>query len=338
MNSCEARRPKPASARELGIELLDRINACAHVNPINLIALVTLATPKQSIDEARLLEQLDCLAGLLRANTPFSDITVTGMIGAQMIDHAEKLGMIVRESFPLGDVLGHDADNAVLMTWYRNNACHAFALPSLIACLLTNRRRRIDRTQLLEMIATVYPYLKSELYLRDSDTLDIDVGHWLDHLHAQGLVRRSDDEIGPPPPESEASYRFALLAQIVMPMLERFFIAVGLLQQAGQRRIDRRYAGTRLHRHGTAHLAPLRLECAGVFRRPAVPQLRRHADRARCRSPSATTARLGYGPVHRRGDARIERRTDGGVPLGGAARTHTDARCSSDRSADAEPR
>ncbi len=64
-------------ARELGIELLGRINACAHVNPINLIALVTLATPKQSLDEAHCVEQLDCLANLLRANTPFSDITVT---------------------------------------------------------------------------------------------------------------------------------------------------------------------------------------------------------------------------------------------------------------------
>ena len=37
----------PQMARELGIELLDRINACANVNPINLIALVTLSTPKQ---------------------------------------------------------------------------------------------------------------------------------------------------------------------------------------------------------------------------------------------------------------------------------------------------
>ncbi len=226
-------------ARNLGIELLGRINACAHVNPIHLIALVTLATPKQSLDEAQLVEQLDCLAGLLRANTPFSDITVTAMAGAQMIGHAEKLGTIVRESFPLGDVLGHDASSAVLMTWYRNNVCQAFALPSLIACLLTNRRRRIGRAALHEMIATVYPYLQSELYLEPTDTLDIDIGHWLDHLHAQGLARRTDDEIGPPARESGASYRFALLAQIVMPMLERFFIVVGLLQQAGQRRIDR---------------------------------------------------------------------------------------------------
>jgi glycerol-3-phosphate O-acyltransferase len=110
----------------------------------------------------------------------------------------------------------------------------------LIACLLVNRRRRIRRSQLLRMITTVYPYLQSELYLGDASDLDVDVSHWLDHLAAQGLIQRSADEIGPPPAESNEGYRLALLAQIVMQMLERFFIVIGLLQQAGQRRIDRR--------------------------------------------------------------------------------------------------
>jgi glycerol-3-phosphate O-acyltransferase len=230
----------PQIARALGVEVLNRVNACANINPINLIALVTLSMPKQTVDEPLLIEQLDCLANLLRANTPFSDITVTAMSGREMVAHAEKLGMVVRESHPFGDVLGHDAARSVLMTWYRNNASHAFALPSLIACLLVNRRRRIRRSQLLQMITTVYPYLQSELYLGDASDLDVDVSHWLDHLAAQGLIQRSADEIGPPPPESNEGYRLALLAQIVMQMLERFFIVIGLLQQAGQRRIDRR--------------------------------------------------------------------------------------------------
>lgn len=230
----------PHVARGLGVELLNRINACASVNPINLIALVTLSMPKQTIDEPLLVEQLDCLANLLRANTPFSDVSVTQMSGPEMVAHAEKLGMIVRESHPFGDVLGHDAARAVLMTWYRNNACHAFALPSLIACLLVNRRRRIRHAQLMQMIRSVYPYLQSELYLGGTENLEVDVSHWLDHLGAQGLIQRTADELGPPPPESNESYRLTLLAQIVMQMLERLFIAVGLLQQAGQHRIDRR--------------------------------------------------------------------------------------------------
>jgi len=142
------------------------------------------------------------------------------MSGRQMVEHVEKLGMIVRESHPFGDVLGHDAAHAVLMTWYRNNASHAFALPSLIACLLVNRRRRIRLSQLMQMVTAVYPYLQSELYL-DSMDLDVEVSHWLDHLATQGLIRRSDDEVGPPPVESNESYRLMLLAQIVMQNLAK---------------------------------------------------------------------------------------------------------------------
>ena len=226
-------------ARALGTEILHRINACANVNPVNLIALVTLAMPKQTVEETVLVEQLDCLAALLRANTPYSDIAVTPMSGEEMIRHAEKLGMVVRESLPFGDVLGHDAKQTVLMTWYRNNAIHAFALPSLIACLLVNRPRRVSRDALKAMIAAVYPYLQSELYLAESADLDLDVTRWIGHMAAQGLIARNGDDVGPPPPETDEYYRLTLLAQIVMQMLERFFIAIGLLLQAGQRRIDR---------------------------------------------------------------------------------------------------
>ncbi len=234
-------------ARELGVELLKRVNATAVVNPINLVALVTLATPKHTIDESLLVEQLDCLAQLLRAHATVSDISVTELTGAQMIAHAEKLGMLLRETHPFGDVLGHDPINAVLMTWYRNNVIHTLALPSLIACLLVNRRRRVRRDQLLEMIATVYPYLQNELYIAARDdpaghraALNAEVMQWLTHLAELGLVQCSDDEVGAPPLESEDSYRLTLLAQIAMQMLERFFIVIGLLQQAGPGTMDRR--------------------------------------------------------------------------------------------------
>ena len=70
----------------------------------------------------------------------------------KVVRAVNQLGMVVRESHPFGDVLGHDAARSVLMTWYRNNASHAFALPSLIACLLVNRRRRIRLTQLTQMM------------------------------------------------------------------------------------------------------------------------------------------------------------------------------------------
>jgi glycerol-3-phosphate O-acyltransferase len=237
----------PQLARELGTELLRRINASADVNPINLVALVTLSTPKQWIDESLLVEQLDCLASLLRANAAQCQITVTELTGQEIVAHAEKLGLLLRESHPFGDVLGHDPVNAVLMTWYRNNSIHTLALPSLIACLLVNRRRRIQEPQLLEMIATVYPYLQRELFITGRDDpagsmagLTAEVQRWLDHLSMQGLILRDADGIAAPNVESDESYRLTLLAQVIMQTLERFFIVIGLLLQAGQGALDRR--------------------------------------------------------------------------------------------------
>ena len=234
-------------ARELGTELLRRINACADVNPINLVALVTLATPKQWIDESLLIEQLDCLAALLRADAAHSQITVTKLSGAEIVAHAEKLHLLRRESHPFGDVLGHDQQSAVLMTWYRNNSLHAFALPSLIACLLVNRRRRIQRAQLLEMVALVYPYLQNELFIAARDDpagslagLATDVDRWIAHMSDLGLLVCDAEGIGAPNVESDASFRLALLAQAVMQTLERFFIVLRLLEQAGPGALDRR--------------------------------------------------------------------------------------------------
>ena len=125
-----------------------------------------------------------------------------------MIEHAEKLGMIVRESHPFGDVLGHDADSAVLMTWYRNNASHAFALPSLIACLLVNRRRRIRRTQLLQMVDDRISVPAERVVSRDYRQISTSrsaTGSTISKRRV--LIHRSDDEVGPPPVESDESYR-----------------------------------------------------------------------------------------------------------------------------------
>jgi glycerol-3-phosphate O-acyltransferase len=166
-------------------------------------------------------------------------------------------------------VLGHDPVNAILMTWYRNNTIHALALPSLIACLLVNRRRRIRYDQLLQMIATVYPYLQSELYIGSrSDPagtlagLDTDVTHWLNHLCAQGLVQLSDGEVGAPAFESDESYRLALLSQIVMQMLERFLA----VRRSPTGRPERWTAAPGTHHTRAAHLAALWTRRPGVLR------------------------------------------------------------------------
>lgn len=211
----------------LGQEVMLRINEAASINPVNLIALVTLSTPRFAVDEARLIEQIDCYLALLRSDAVQQDFTVTSMSGAEVVRYVEQLGMINREHHDFGDILCHDPFNAVLMTWYRNNVAHTLALPALIACLVHLRRRPLNKLALTTMVDTVFPYIAEELYIRVDPT---DTDRWLTCMVELGLL-----ELHPtggylaPPAGDPNQHRLELLATIIQPTLERLYIVIALL-------------------------------------------------------------------------------------------------------------
>ncbi|MFW6094322.1 MAG: glycerol-3-phosphate 1-O-acyltransferase PlsB [Pseudomonadota bacterium] len=221
-----------ALAPQLGREVMNRINASATVNAMNLAALVTLSMPRFAVEERTMVAQLECYLELLRRDAPHHDYTLPRSSPQEMVNHVESLGMLSREPLEDGDILSHGPFTAVLMTWYRNNITHVLALPALLACLIRNRRRPAGVDALLRMTRTVFPYIADELQTPES--VDA-VPRWLDHLVAVGLLVRTSDGgyLGAPAGVPE-HHRLRLLARIIMPTLERLYIVVALLHQAGQ--------------------------------------------------------------------------------------------------------
>ena len=217
--------------RELGRNILERINQSASVNPINLVALVTLSTPRLAIDEKLLADQIGCYLDLLAADADYHDYIITEKSPAEIIAYVEALGMLNREKEDLGDVLCHDPFSAVLMTWYRNNVTHTLALPSLIACIVINRRRPLNQAALIRMVNTVFPYLSAELNIaHDADSVD----RWLQHLVRAGLLQRhTAGGYFAPSVHTQLHYRLHMLSQLIMQTLERLYIVIGLLAQPG---------------------------------------------------------------------------------------------------------
>ncbi len=220
------------ASRLLGREVMNRINASAALNAINLVALVTLCMPRLAIEERPLLAQLECYLDLLRRDADRHDYLVPTLSPEQMVARVEALGMLGRERLPQGEVLSHDAFTAVLMTWYRNNVVHVLALPSFIACLVRNRRRPARREYLQRMAAGVFPYIAEELQTPESaDAVD----RWVGHMEAAGLLLAAEqDGYVPPPVHDPRHHQLRLLARLIMPTLERLYIVVGLLHQGGQ--------------------------------------------------------------------------------------------------------
>lgn len=221
-----------SSADSLGREIMTRINAAAALNPVNLVALITLSTPKVAIEEDTLLLQIRCYLDLLRRNAAHHDYALPDQSAEEIVARVEALGMLKRESEPYGDVLSHEPFTALLMTWYRNNTVHVLALPSLIACLIRDRRRPARLESLKRMTATVFPYIADELQTPESADA---VERWLGHMVDSGLLACDPDGgYTAPPVHAPEHYQLRLLGRLVMPTLERLYIVISLLYQAGQ--------------------------------------------------------------------------------------------------------
>ena len=214
----------------LGQTIMRGINAMPTLNPVNLVALVTLATTNSVIEEAALKRQIQLYQDMTRQLFPNGSVAASALPPEDIITQVESLGLLTRYSEDYGEVLGHDPFSAVLMTWYRNNVVHALALPALIACLTLNRRRVLSLAALREMVNRVYPYLARELCI-PGEFLSLE--DCLQAMVDMGLLRRGRhaEDFVPLTPEEPAHYQLSLLAQLVSQTLERMFIVIHQLVQ-----------------------------------------------------------------------------------------------------------
>jgi glycerol-3-phosphate O-acyltransferase len=215
--------------------IMRNINAAAAVSPINLLAVVLLATPRQALPEQDLIRQIDLYLSLLKT-FPYSDrVTVTELNATAILDYGESMKAITREKHPLGNIVHMHNKSAVLATYFRNNVLHLFAMPSLIACAFTsNSSLRTDDIQRLAW--RIYPYIASELFLRwDEVELPHVVEGVLATLASHGLINAgSDGNVWRrPPPSSAQAMELSLLAQATIQTIERYYLAVALLLKAG---------------------------------------------------------------------------------------------------------
>jgi len=211
------------------------INSAAAVTPINLIALAMLATPRQALPESVLAGQLELYQKLLQ-RVPYSPlVTVTRDSGAAMTHYAESMGMLERHAHPLGAIIRMSEKQAVLATYYRNNILHLFALPSLIACgFIGNARMRT--VDLQRLVGRVYPYIAAELFIRFPESeIAAMVDALLDAFTDLQLleVDAGRSEWRRPAPTSHAAVQLSLLARATLQTLERYYLVVALLLQAG---------------------------------------------------------------------------------------------------------
>ncbi|PJF38489.1 MAG: glycerol-3-phosphate 1-O-acyltransferase, partial [Phototrophicales bacterium] len=178
----------PPLVDKLAIELATRINSAAALNPINMLAIVLLATERHAMDANMLSKVLNCFNGLQHAYPYSTYMSFAEGTGEDWINYGLSINLIQRQSQTLGDIISLTPRNAVALTYNRNNIIHLFAVPSLIASLLQNCGT-LEKQKLHDLFRSIYPYIRSELFLRwESDEVDEAFEKWLHVLQQHDLI------------------------------------------------------------------------------------------------------------------------------------------------------
>ncbi|MGH8027393.1 MAG: glycerol-3-phosphate 1-O-acyltransferase PlsB [Pseudoxanthomonas sp.] len=215
-----------------------RINAAADVNPINLLALALLSTPKHAMGEADLIAQIELCKTLL-VEMPYSDrVTVTPHTPERIIAHGLDINVLQRIKHPLGDVLDVvSEDTAVLMSYYRNNVLHLFTAAAWIACCFQTNRRMV-RQRVIKLGRSLYPFLQAELFLpwgedefaeRLDRTIDVFVREGLLQLVNEddgGILQRNAGQ-------TDEVFRLRAIGHSLQQAFERYYIAISVLVKNG---------------------------------------------------------------------------------------------------------
>lgn len=262
----EAVRPAwlTPTVNNIAADLMVRINNAGAANAMNLCCTALLASRQRSLTREQLTEQLNCYLDLMR-NVPYStDSTVPSASASELIDHALQMNKFEVEKDTIGDIIILPREQAVLMTYYRNNIAHMLVLPSLMAAIVT-QHRHISRDVLMEHVNVLYPMLKAELFLRwDRDELPDVIDALANEMQRQGLITLQDDELHINPAHSRTLQLLAAGARNAATLCHHF-LAVE------RQPVDQpRYAGEREpHRRATS-LRAARYQRAGVLRQGGV--------------------------------------------------------------------
>jgi glycerol-3-phosphate O-acyltransferase len=132
----------------------------------------------------------------------------------------------VIETDTMGDIISLDRSQSILMTYYRNNIIHLFALPSLIAQMII-RQRNVTVEKIQENVAQIYPFLKKELFLsyKEEDLNEL-VVKTLNEFIEQKMVCQDGDKLEINQSNNQS---LVLLGRTITETLQRYSIAMNLL-------------------------------------------------------------------------------------------------------------
>ena len=208
--------------------IMESINSSAAVNAMNLCSTFLLASQQNALTKQQLIEHINYALILLKS-VPYSNlVTVPEQSAEQLFEHAKQMGKFVITTDQAGEIVSLTQEQAILMTYYRNNIQHLLIIPAITARIIL-KQNRISKDELIEQVKLIFPLIKAELfiYYEEEQLLDY-ISKLLQCLDDINLINFTPERI-------TVNYlkltSLQLLASISKDTLQRYVITFSLLQK-----------------------------------------------------------------------------------------------------------
>lgn len=244
----------PETCNKLADTIMVRINNATAINATTLTALVLLATDRFAMSADELKAQLQCYVKLQQDARYSDDVTLPHMNADEMLAHVSKLKKVEVNSDTFGDLISLSEKESILMTYYRNNIIHLFAIPSFIAAQIIAHGPQTS-AQIVAAVNQIILLFKDEWFLKNLD-VNAYCGAILASLIEQQLLIVHNDVIRAPAYQSAEFFRLDLLSNIIQNTLQRYSIVLNVVNSSnniGQEELEKKALeiGQRLAtRHG----------------------------------------------------------------------------------------
>lgn len=219
---------------DLASDVMSRINQAAAVSGMAICAMCLLSAKKHAMTQSELEQAIDHFLELL-SEAPYSELaTLPKISGKKLLENTLKLNKFNVSEDSFGKIISLKSQNAVALTYYRNNILHLFALPGLIAAIVF-AHKSLAKQQILLMVAKLYPLLKRELFMHMSIEQAADYAEsLLSKMLEMGLLEVSEDKIQPPLASGNTFYSAWLLNRSIQETLHRYAVVLTLLSKQEQ--------------------------------------------------------------------------------------------------------
>ena len=216
------------TVNEMSNQVMTRINQCAALNGVALVALILHASENKALAKTDLEKNLDFFLNIQR-EAPYSEqLTIPQESGAELLAHVISLNKVTISKDSFGTIISLNDSASLEMSYYRNNILHTYVLSSLVCRLLTHNSK-ISHEQIVTQSITLLATLKGDLFLfQTPQQITLQVEQVLAALENSEIIKQTKANFWSLTEDSQLLNQVHLMAECIDESLQRLAIITSL--------------------------------------------------------------------------------------------------------------